>query len=54
MMLEPCDLEAFDKIGKKHDIPIIYDSAQAMLSKYKGKSIKINLVKCKILNLYYQ
>ncbi|NVK24675.1 MAG: DegT/DnrJ/EryC1/StrS family aminotransferase [Gammaproteobacteria bacterium] len=35
----PCDLEAFDELGKKYDIPIIYDSAQALLSKYKGKSI---------------
>lgn len=35
----PCDLDAFDELGKKYDIPVIYDSAQAMLSKYKGKSI---------------
>ncbi|GHB62104.1 aminotransferase DegT [Psychrosphaera saromensis] len=35
----PCDMEAFDKLGKAHNIPIIYDSAQSMLSKYKGKSV---------------
>lgn len=35
----PCDMEAFDKIGSKHNIPIIYDSAQSMLSKFKGKSV---------------
>lgn len=35
----PCDLEEFDRLGKQYDVPVIYDSAQAMLSKYKGKSI---------------
>ena len=35
----PCDMKAFDKVGKNHNIPIIYDSAQSMLSKYDGKSI---------------
>ena len=35
----PCDLAAFDRIGEKYNIPIIYDSAQAMLTQYKGKSI---------------
>ena len=35
----PCDMEAFDKIGQDNNVPIIYDSAQSMLSKYKGKSV---------------
>lgn len=35
----PCDMEAFDTLGKENNIPIIYDSAQSMLSKYKGKSV---------------
>jgi dTDP-4-amino-4,6-dideoxygalactose transaminase len=35
----PCDMEAFDKVGKTHNIPIIYDSAQSMLAKYNGKSV---------------
>ena len=35
----PCDLEAFDKIGNSFGVPIIYDSAQSMLSIYKGKRI---------------
>jgi dTDP-4-amino-4,6-dideoxygalactose transaminase len=35
----PCDMEAFDKVGKAHKIPIIYDSAQSMLAKHNGKSV---------------
>jgi dTDP-4-amino-4,6-dideoxygalactose transaminase len=35
----PCELEEFDQIGQAHNIPIIYDSAQSLLTKYKGKSI---------------
>ncbi|MEM0909983.1 MAG: DegT/DnrJ/EryC1/StrS family aminotransferase [Pseudomonadota bacterium] len=35
----PCDLDKFEMIRKEFGIPIIYDSAQALLSKYKGKSI---------------
>jgi dTDP-4-amino-4,6-dideoxygalactose transaminase len=35
----PCDMGAFDKIGKDSQIPIIYDSAQSMLAKYNGKSV---------------
>lgn len=35
----PCDMEAFDEIGQEFGVPIIYDSAQALLSQYKGKSI---------------
>ncbi|MDA8621196.1 DegT/DnrJ/EryC1/StrS family aminotransferase [Psychrosphaera sp.] len=35
----PCDLAEFDRIGKEYNIPIIYDSAQALLSKYDNQSI---------------
>lgn len=35
----PCDMEAFDLLAEKYQVPVIYDSAQALLSKYKGKSI---------------
>lgn len=35
----PCDLQAFDDLAQQHQLPVIYDSAQAMLSKYKGGSI---------------
>lgn len=35
----PCDMEGFDELGRELNVPIIYDSAQALLSKYKGKSI---------------
>ena len=35
----PCDMEAFDLLAEKYQVPIIYDSAQALLSQYKGHSI---------------
>lgn len=35
----PCDMSAFDELGSKYDIPIIYDSAQALLSQYNGRSV---------------
>lgn len=35
----PCDMEKFDQLGKEFDVPIIYDSAQSLLSRYKGNSI---------------
>lgn len=35
----PCDLDAFEILRNKYQLPIIYDSAQAMLSQYKGKNI---------------
>ena len=35
----PCDLEAFDTLGSKYNVPIIYDSAQSLLAKYKGNNI---------------
>lgn len=36
---QPCDLDALDNISKEHSVPLIYDSAHALLSTYKGKSI---------------
>lgn len=35
----PCDVEAFEKLGNKYDLPIIYDAAHAFGVKYKGRSI---------------
>lgn len=33
----PCDMDPIMEIAKKHDIAVIEDNAQAVLSKYKGK-----------------
>lgn len=35
----PCDVEALEEIGRKHNIPVIYDGAHAFGVNYKGKSI---------------
>ena len=35
----PCNIEAIEKIAKKHDIKVIYDAAHCFGVKYKGKSI---------------
>lgn len=35
----PCDLDKFEAISNKYDVPLIYDSAHSLFSKYKGKSI---------------
>ncbi|GAA6203351.1 DegT/DnrJ/EryC1/StrS family aminotransferase [Thalassotalea sp. SU-HH00458] len=35
----PCDLDAFEELKSKYNIPLIYDSAHALLSEYKGKNI---------------
>ena len=35
----PCNLAEFEKIGEEFNIPIIYDSAQALLSKYQNQPI---------------
>jgi dTDP-4-amino-4,6-dideoxygalactose transaminase len=35
----PCDVEKIDAIGKKHNIPVIYDAAHAFGVTYKGKSL---------------
>lgn len=35
----PCDVEAIDKIAKKHNLKVIYDAAHAIGSIYNGKSL---------------
>lgn len=35
----PCDVEAFEQIGQKHGIPILYDAAHAFDVRYKGRSL---------------
>lgn len=35
----PCDVEAFESISKRHNIPVIYDAAHAFGTKYKGKAL---------------
>lgn len=35
----PCDVEAIEKIAKKYNLKVIYDSAHAFGIEYKGKSI---------------
>lgn len=35
----PCDVEAIDKIAKKHNLKVIYDAAHCFNTKYKGMSI---------------
>ena len=35
----PCNMSEFDRLGKQFDVPVIYDSAQALLSQFNGKSI---------------
>ncbi|NII82537.1 MULTISPECIES: DegT/DnrJ/EryC1/StrS family aminotransferase [unclassified Pedobacter] len=35
----PCDIEAIDRIAKKHRLKVIYDAAHCFGTKYKGKSI---------------
>ncbi|TCD28191.1 DegT/DnrJ/EryC1/StrS family aminotransferase [Pedobacter psychrodurus] len=35
----PCDVEAIDRIAKKHGLKVIYDAAHCFGTKYKGKSI---------------
>lgn len=35
----PCEIEAIDKIAKKHNIKVVYDAAHCFGTKYKGKSI---------------
>jgi dTDP-4-amino-4,6-dideoxygalactose transaminase len=42
-----CDVIAFDAISKKHNIPIIYDAAHAVATKYQGEPIgKFGLASC--------
>ncbi|WP_018674747.1 DegT/DnrJ/EryC1/StrS family aminotransferase [Riemerella columbina] len=35
----PCDVEAIDKIAKKHNLKVIYDAAHAFAVNYKGRSL---------------
>lgn len=35
----PCDMEAIDKIAKKHNLKVIYDACHAVGVKYNGRSI---------------
>ncbi|HMI06342.1 MAG TPA: DegT/DnrJ/EryC1/StrS family aminotransferase [Flavobacterium sp.] len=35
----PCDVEAIEKIAKKHNLKVIYDAAHAFGVNYKGKSL---------------
>ncbi len=35
----PCDVEAIDKIAKKHNLKVIYDAAHAFGTQYKGESL---------------
>jgi dTDP-4-amino-4,6-dideoxygalactose transaminase len=44
----PCDYAAIRKLGSRHEIPIVSDSAHAFGSKYHGKSIS----KCADLSVY--
>lgn len=34
----PCDIEAINKIAKKHNLKVIYDAAHAIGTKYNGRS----------------
>lgn len=36
---QPCDIESIEEIAKKHNLYVIYDSAQAFGVKFKGKGI---------------
>lgn len=35
----PCNIDAIDKIAKKHSLKVIYDAAHCFGTKYKGKSV---------------
>lgn len=35
----PCDIDAIDKIAKKHNLKVIYDAAHCFGTNYKGKSV---------------
>jgi dTDP-4-amino-4,6-dideoxygalactose transaminase len=35
----PCDIDAIEKIARKHKLKVIYDAAHCFGSKYKGKSV---------------
>jgi len=35
----PCDIDAIDKIAKKHNLKVIYDAAHCFGTNYKGRSV---------------
>ena len=35
----PCDIDAIDKLAKKHNLKVIYDAAHCFGTTYKGKSV---------------
>lgn len=35
----PCDIDAIEKIAKKHNLKVIYDAAHCFGTQYKGKSV---------------
>lgn len=35
----PCDIDAIDKVAKKHNLKVIYDAAHCFGTTYKGKSV---------------
>lgn len=35
----PCDIDAIDRIAKKHNLKVVYDAAHCFGTQYKGKSI---------------
>lgn len=35
----PCDIDAIDRIAKKHNLKVIYDAAHCFGTTYKGKSV---------------
>jgi dTDP-4-amino-4,6-dideoxygalactose transaminase len=35
----PCDIDAIDRISKRHNLKVIYDAAHAFGSRYKGKTV---------------
>ncbi|MCC6447828.1 MAG: DegT/DnrJ/EryC1/StrS family aminotransferase, partial [Chitinophagaceae bacterium] len=35
----PCDIDAIDKIAKKHNLKVIYDAAHCFGTRYKGRSV---------------
>jgi dTDP-4-amino-4,6-dideoxygalactose transaminase len=42
-----CDVEAFDALSRKYGVPVIYDAAHAVSTKFKGEPIgKFGLASC--------
>ncbi len=47
----PCDVESFAEIGRRHSLPILYDAAHAFGVNYKGNSL-LNWGSVSILSLH--